>query len=134
MHEALAIRTRVFVEEQGVPPDEEIDEHDRSDTAAIHALARTAGRAVGAGRAFTASPDTARIGRMAVLPEARGCGAGRAILDALLEEIRKRGFRYAELHAQSHACGFYEKAGFREHGALLLDAGILHRPMRRNVG
>ena len=78
MAEALAIRLRVFVEEQGVPLDLEIDEHDRSDAAARHALVRTGGVAVGTGRYYAADERTAQIGRMAVLAPSRGSGAGAA--------------------------------------------------------
>ncbi|MGH7728377.1 MAG: GNAT family N-acetyltransferase, partial [Vulcanimicrobiaceae bacterium] len=52
MREALAIRVRVFVEEQGVPAEEEVDAHDRDDPRARHALARLRGRALGAGRFY----------------------------------------------------------------------------------
>jgi predicted GNAT family N-acyltransferase len=127
--EALAIRTRVFVDEQGVPPDLELDEHDRDDRVAVHALATVAGRPVGAGRYYVSEGSTVQIGRMAVLPEARGTGVGRALLDALVAEARRRGFSRAHLHAQTHARAFYAKAGFYDDGEPLWDAGILHQPM-----
>ncbi len=132
---AFAIRLRVFVVEQGVPPEEEIDEHDRTDRQAVHALAlrdpEDADSAVGSGRFYVAdvSSGTVQIGRMAVDAAARGTGVGAAILGALVAEARRRGFRKAHLHAQTHAAGFYYKAGFHDDGELMLDAGILHRPM-----
>jgi len=129
MRAALAIRTRVFVGEQGVPPEEEIDEHDRSDPRAVHALVRAGANVVGAGRFYVREPGTVQIGRMAVEPGARGTGAGRALLDALVDAARRAGFRRAHLHAQTHARGFYLKAGFRDDGEALWDAGILHQPM-----
>ena len=135
MTRAFAIRMRVFVVEQGVPPEEEIDEHDRTDLHAVHALAlRDASdplSAVGAGR-FYISPEnssTVQIGRMAVDATARGTGVGAAILNELLKEARRRGFTRAHLHAQDHATEFYRKAGFVEDGEALWDAGILHMPM-----
>jgi predicted GNAT family N-acyltransferase len=134
MRQALAIRTRVFVEEQGVPPDEEIDDHDRTDAAALHVLARDGGRFLGAGRFYVSEPGTVQIGRMAVLAEARGSGAGRALLTALVAEARRRGFRRAHLHAQTHARGFYLKCGFTDDGETLWDAGILHQPMSLELG
>jgi predicted GNAT family N-acyltransferase len=112
MREALAIRTRVFVGEQGVPPEEEVDAHDRSDPQAVHALVREHGR----------------------IRAARGAGAGRALLTALVAEARRRGFRRAHLHAQTHARGFYAKAGFHDDGEPLWDAGILHQPMSLELG
>ncbi len=129
MREALAIRTRVFVGEQGVPPDEEIDAHDLTDPQAVHALVRFDGRILGAGRFYVTGPRTVQIGRMAVEAQARGGGAGRALLEALVAEARRRGFRRAHLHAQTHARGFYAKAGFSDDGEPLWDAGILHQPM-----
>jgi len=101
MSRALAIRTRVFVLEQGVPLAEEVDEHDRDDRDAVHALVYDdAGRPAGAGRYYISEPGTAQIGRMAVSAEHRGRGAGRALLDALVAEARRRGLRRAHLHAQ----------------------------------
>ena len=133
MRRALEIRTRVFVDEQGVPPDEEIDEHDRTDPRAVHALALRSGDAVGAGRYYVLDDRTVQIGRMAVLPAARGTGAGAALLEALAEEARHRGFARAHLHAQMHASEFYRKNAFFDDGERLWDAGILHQPMSRNL-
>ena len=127
---ALDIRTRVFVDEQGVPLDEEIDGHDRTDPDAVHALAYDAGRAIGTGRFCIAEPGTAQIGRMAVLPEARGAGAGKALLDTLVTEARRRGYARAYLLAQIHARDFYRKAGFVDDGGRIWDAGIEHQPRR----
>jgi predicted GNAT family N-acyltransferase len=130
MSRALAIRLRVFVEEQSVPPDEEIDAHDRTDADAVHAIALDeTGRPTGTGRFYVTDPGTAQIGRMAVLAEARGRGVGEAVLKALVAEARRRGFARAHLHAQVHAHAFYAKNGFVDDGAQLWDAGILHQPM-----
>ena len=122
---ASAIRHAVFVEEQGVPREMELDEHD---AACVHALARDAsGRAVGTGRLL---PD-GHIGRMAVMPAWRGKGVGGAILEELVEEARRRGHRAAVLSAQVHAIPFYESHGFAAEGETYLDADIPHRSMRR---
>ncbi len=135
MRIACDIRTRVFVDEQGVPPDEEIDEHDRTDRDAVHALARAVdGAAIGAGRFYVLEPAIVQIGRMAVLPQARGTGAGAALLRELLAVARRRGFARAHLHAQMHARGFYLKAGFVDDGERLWDAGIEHVPMSLALG
>jgi predicted GNAT family N-acyltransferase len=71
----------------------------------------------------------ARIGRMAVLRELRGSGAGRAVLDALLAAARARGDREAVLSAQVSAIGFYRRAGFVESGPAFVEAGIGHQEM-----
>jgi len=122
--EASRIRTTVFVEEQGVPANIEMDE---MDAACTHAIAYVEGRAVGTGRLL---PD-GHIGRMAVLKESRASGVGGAILARLVEEARRRGMKEVVLSAQTHALGFYRKHGFREVGAIFEEAGIPHQEMRR---
>jgi predicted GNAT family N-acyltransferase len=134
LEEALAIRMRVFVEEQGVPPELEVDEHDHSDLASRHALVRADGVPVAAGRYYVLEPGGVQIGRMAVLPEWRGRGVGARLLAALAAEAEREGYGRAHLHAQTHAAEFYRKAGFFDDGATLWDAGILHQPMSRTLG
>jgi predicted GNAT family N-acyltransferase len=135
LDEAIRLRIAVFVDEQGVPLDEEIDVHDRSDPLALHALARDdAGQPLGTGRFYARDPGTAQIGRMAVAARARGTGVGMALLRALMQAARERGFTHAVLDAQVHAQPFYAKAGFEPFGATLMDAGIVHQPMRRILG
>lgn len=122
--EAARIRTTVFVEEQRVPPEIEMDE---KDAVCVHALAWVDGKAVGTGRLL---PD-GHIGRMAVLRECREHGVGSAILRRLVEEARRRGMREVVLAAQVHALGFYERHGFAAAGAVFHEAGIPHQEMRR---
>jgi len=136
MEEALAIRFAVFVAEQAVPEDEEIDDHDRSDPHARHALVRDAsgGRAgIAAGRYYRRDARTAQIGRMAVAAAQRGRGAGRALLDALLADARANGYVRASLNAQVHAAAFYEKAGFAPVGPTFHECEILHQAMERDL-
>lgn len=124
-HEAAPIRHAVFVHEQGVPVEIEIDEWD---ALSLHAIARDGdGRAIGTGRLL---PD-GHIGRMAVLKQARGGGAGTAILIALMDAARERGHREVVLNAQTHAAPFYRRLGFVEEGDVFDDAGIAHIAMRR---
>ena len=70
-----------------------------------------------------------RLPASAVLPEARGTGAGVALMHAALDELRARGVRVAKLGAQTHAIGFYERLGFTVYGPEYDDAGIPHRDM-----
>jgi predicted GNAT family N-acyltransferase len=128
--EAIAVRVAVFVHEQAVPLELELDEHDRADADAVHALARDDDGVLGTGRLYARDAQTAQIGRMAVLRTVRGCGVGAALLRALMEEAQRRGYRAAVLDAQQHAVGFYEKSGFIAEGPTHLDAGIVHQPMR----
>ena len=119
-----AIRFEVFVEEQNVPADEEVDAYD---PLSIHAIAWANGTAAACGRLL---PD-GHIGRMAVLKPFRGFGVGGLVLQHLIERARQRGDREVVLSAQTHAIGFYEKFGFAVEGGEYLDCNIPHRDMRK---
>lgn len=122
---ASRIRRAVFVVEQRVPLEMELDE---LDPRCVHALAYTPdGEPVATGRLL---PD-AHIGRMAVLKAWRGQGIGGAILEQLVAAARARGEREVALSAQTHALAFYRRHQFRAEGETYLDAGIPHRMMRR---
>jgi predicted GNAT family N-acyltransferase len=134
MAEALTVRRAVFIAEQGVPEQEEIDEHDGDPacvTSAVHVLARLGGRPVATGRLLLDYPqgEHAHIGRVAVLAEFRRGGVGRAVMQALQDEARRRGFAGITLAAQLQALPFYERLGYAARGDVFLDAGIDHRWM-----
>jgi predicted GNAT family N-acyltransferase len=122
--QCLRLRWTVFVEEQGVPPSLELDQHDAR--GALHALAFLDGVPCGAGRLVLLENGLAKIGRMAVVDDARGQGAGRAILGFLEQEARRRGAKLLTLGAQTRAQRFYEKLGYRAEGPVFDDAGIPH--------
>lgn len=123
-----ALRRIVFIEEQGVSEADEIDDRDGD---AIHLLARIGGRPVGSARPLIEG-GTGKIGRVCVLPEARGTGLGAALIRRAVAELgRVPGVRRAKLGAQTHALGFYEKLGFTAEGPEYDDAGIPHRDMIR---
>ena len=100
----------------------------------VHALVRDSGAGGGAGRYYAADAATAQIGRMAVDASWRGRGAGALLLDTLVERAARAGFSRARLLAQTQATGFYRRAGFREYGEPVMDAGIPHQPMERTFG
>lgn len=133
MAEALAIRRRVFIEEQGVSEAEEIDDHDADPatvTSAVHVLVYRDGVPVATGRLLLPHGDeNTHIGRVAVLAEHRQTGAGRAVMNALHEIALERGLYDITLAAQLHAIGFYERLGYLSRGDVFLDAGIEHRWM-----
>ncbi|TDJ46728.1 MAG: GNAT family N-acetyltransferase [Gammaproteobacteria bacterium] len=116
------IRKLVFIDEQAVPEDIEMDEHDAT---ARHVLAYVGGELAGTGR-ITAD---GRIGRMAVLAAYRGQGVGREILLSLMESDKRSGASRLCLSAQCHAIAFYEKFGFVAEGPVYQEAGIDHRWM-----
>ena len=124
---AMSVREAVFVVEQGVPPEIEIDEWDPR---CEHALALAPdGRVVGTGRLL---PD-GHIGRMAVLRDWRGRGVGGAILVALVERAAARGMRRLVLNAQTHAVSFYARHGFTAFGDEFMEADIPHVAMARDL-
>ena len=123
--DAKAIRTEVFVEEQGVPAALEMD---NMDVVCLHAVAYDAdGTPVGTGRLL---PD-GHIGRMAVRKIARGSGVGGALLQALMTQAKARGDHHVALSAQTHAAPFYQRHGFAIEGEEFLEAGIAHINMQR---
>jgi predicted GNAT family N-acyltransferase len=123
-----ALRRVVFIEEQGVPEDLEVDGRDGE---ALHLLARRDGRAVGAARMLVLG-EMVKIGRVCVLADQRGLGVGVALIEAALDVGRGLpGVTRAKLGSQTHAIGFYEKLGFVALGEEYLDAGIPHRDMVR---
>ncbi|MFE3838935.1 GNAT family N-acetyltransferase [Pseudogemmobacter sonorensis] len=125
----LALRRRVFIEEQGVSEAEEIDGRDAD---AIHLLAEEGGRVLGTARLLLPPGGRiGKIGRVCVLPEARGTGLGAALIRAALDECRRHPtVQEARLGAQTHALGFYQRLGFQPFGPEYLDAGITHRDMK----
>ncbi len=118
-----SVRFDVFVQEQKVP---ESLEWTGDDGDCVHALAFDGeGQIIGTGRL---DPDS-HIGRMAVRQSNRGLGAGRALLQFLVEEAKKRGDKEVLLSAQTHALVFYQREGFEAYGPEFMDAGIAHRAM-----
>jgi predicted GNAT family N-acyltransferase len=124
---AAPIRFTVFVEEQRVPAEIELDEHD---AACVHAVAFDGDKPVGTGRLL---PD-GHIGRMAVLKEARNRGVGALMLAMLMDKAKELGFAEVALSAQIHASRFYRRHGFVEEGPEYMEAGIRHQAMRKPLG
>ncbi|MFD7323417.1 GNAT family N-acetyltransferase [Streptomyces sp. NPDC059875] len=134
----FAVRRDVFVVEQRVP--QEI-EYDRYDETAVHVLAvREDGLPLGTGRLLHgedavgktgADTSVGSLGRLAVTKAARGLGVGVALVRAIEDAARERGLKAVDLHAQTHALGFYERLGYEVYGPEFQDAGIPHRAMRR---
>ena len=124
---AFAVRDAVFVQEQGVPLEMEVDEFD---PLSRHLLVRaTDGTAIGTARLL---PD-GHLGRIAVLASWRGKGVGRALMDGLLDMAQQAGLAHLALHAQTQAAGFYRAFGFVATGDAFMEAGIPHILMTRSV-
>jgi len=132
--QAMDVRVTVFVLEQLVPEDEELDAWDAS---AHHFLALyhtpLMQSAVGAARLVVLEDGTGKIGRVAVLPAHRRRGVGRLLMIAVEAHARRLGLERAKLDAQLHAIPFYEELGYAAEGPVFLDANIEHRLMRKNL-
>ena len=129
----LAIRQEVFVGEQGVSVDEELDEYDRSPESCLHILLSENGVPIGTGRIKTFEGTTAKLQRIAVLASMRGKGAGSAVVRAMEEAAIEAGYTGAVLDAQCQAEPFYAKLGYEPVSRdIFLDAGIPHIRMSRS--
>jgi len=131
---SLEIRREVFIEEQGVDPEEEIDDFDNLETindTAIHVLVFENNQPIATGRLLLDSSDNeyAHITRVAVLLGYRGKGAGLVVMHWLQDMAKQIGRDGITLAAQTHAIGFYEKLGYVARGEIFLDAKIEHRWM-----
>ena len=125
MAQAYDIRMRVFVQEQGVPAEIELD---RDDNRAIHFLALVSGKPAGTARLVKHRGDV-KIGRMAVLKPFRRKGVGKTLLRQAIATAKKLHANKIYLHAQVAVTGFYEKQNFRCAGPIFDEAGIPHRKM-----
>jgi len=125
----FAVRHQVFVVEQKVPAELEYDEHDEPDAKAVHVLAVGPDGPLGAGRLIPGDAGAGILGRLAVARAARGLGIGVALVRAIEDEARRLGLSVVELHAQTHALGFYERLGYVAYGPEYEEAGIAHRSM-----
>ena len=123
---AAPIRFEVFVREQRMPEEIELD---AMDAHCLHVVAFHDQTPIGTGRLL---PD-GHIGRMAVLKHHRNKGVGAAMLERLIEAAQERGDREVALSAQVHAVPFYRAHGFVEEGAAYEEAGIQHQAMRRSL-
>ena len=127
IEDAFAVRVAVFVDEQGIPRSEELDDLDAT---AVHCVAYADGVPVGAGRLLPGD-GFAKIGRMAVLAPRRGVGIGGMVLEALEREGAARGLRHFKLSAQLHARRFYERHGYTVVGDVYDEVGIPHIAMEK---
>jgi predicted GNAT family N-acyltransferase len=128
---AIAVRERVFVGEQGVPPEEELDGRD-DDALHLVALDPRGGRVVGTLRLLF-DGETVKVGRVAVDREWRRQGIAARMLDAALQEAGRRGARRARLASQLEVVALYEQAGFAVESGVFEEAGIPHVWMGRRL-
>jgi predicted GNAT family N-acyltransferase len=132
----FAVRMIVFVEEQAVPAEEELDAYDLTST---HFCVRKTpgiseeGEIVATARLIDKGEGTGKVGRVAVLKEYRGQGVGALLMRYVEEYARTQGFRKLALDAQMTALPFYERLGYTAEGDIFLDCDIEHRFMWKRL-
>ncbi|WP_018664532.1 GNAT family N-acetyltransferase [Heyndrickxia acidiproducens] len=129
MEDAYNIRKTVFVKEQRVPLEEEIDEFENDCT---HFVLYDGEDPAGAGR-FRIAGGAGKVERICILSRYRGKGAGRILMLAIEDFAQKQGVSHLKLNAQVHAIPFYEKLGYTITSGEFLDAGIPHKAMEKSI-
>ena len=127
--DVLALRCEVFVAEQGVPRELELDEHDGE---AMHLAALRDGEVVGTLRLLRHA-QTAKIGRVAVRAALRRAGIGRRLMERAAAIAAEQGFTEILLHAQVSVADFYRRLGYVPEGDVFDEAGIPHIAMRKQI-
>jgi predicted GNAT family N-acyltransferase len=124
----MVIRGIVFIEEQQVDWEGEIDEFE---DASIHVLGEVEGQPVASGRLRLFPEGWAKLERIAVRPRWRGQGHARGMVKFLMEEASRRGATRQKMHAQVYLEKFYEEFGFLREGPVFDECGIDHILMIR---
>ncbi|AXN40230.1 GNAT family N-acetyltransferase [Peribacillus butanolivorans] len=127
---AYMIRKKVFVDEQNVPIEEEIDHYEEDSTHFV--LYNEQEQPVGAGR-FRVIDGVGKVQRICVLSTTRKNGAGAMIMSAIEEFAEQNKIPQLKLDAQLHAIPFYSKLGYQIVSDEFMDAGIPHKTMKKNI-
>ncbi|WP_042338147.1 GNAT family N-acetyltransferase [Bacillus andreraoultii] len=128
LQDALFVRKIVFINEQQVPVEEEIDQYDEVERATHFVMYNDDDKPVGAGR-FRKVDNSGKIERICILPEYRKMGAGKELMETIIQFGKSRDVSKLVLGAQTHALTFYEKLGFVITSDIFMDAGIPHKTM-----
>jgi predicted GNAT family N-acyltransferase len=128
--DAFEVRKSVFIHEQNVPEEEEIDQFESE---SVHFVLYDDNRkAAGAGR-FRVLDGIGKVERICVLKENRKTGAGVAIMNEIEDYAKSQGISTLKLNAQTHAIPFYSKLGYETVSEEFLDAGIPHKTMKKSI-
>ncbi|MEH7014525.1 GNAT family N-acetyltransferase [Neobacillus niacini] len=129
IQDAFSVRRTVFIDEQNVPEEEEIDQFEDD---ATHFVSYHEGVPVAAGR-FRVVDGYGKVERICVLKEARKTGSGKAIMSEIESYAFKNGLHKLKLNAQTHAIPFYASLGYEVVSEEFLDAGIPHKTMIKKI-
>ncbi|WP_419890448.1 GNAT family N-acetyltransferase [Paenibacillus xylanexedens] len=128
----FAIRTAIFVEEQGVPAADEFDAYDALDADARHILLYVDGVPAASSR-LRIVEQVAKLERICVMLDYRKHGLGRVLIDKLEQMAVADGLEKAKLHAQVQASGFYERLGYEPASEVFMEDGIPHLLMTKKL-
>jgi len=128
--DAQEVRRIVFIEEQGISADLDIDGQDKLSD---HFVAYSENKPIATTRIRYINKDLAKIERTAVITEFRGKGVGKQLIEKSINYLEKKGVKEIVLHAQEHAKGFYKKLGFEQRGEEFEEAGIRHVKMFKYI-
>jgi predicted GNAT family N-acyltransferase len=129
LDDAFTVRKVVFVDEQHVPVEEEIDQFEEEST---HFVMYQVGSPVGAGR-FRLLDGIGKVERICVLKDTRKFGAGKQIMNEIETYAKENGIHKLKLNAQTHAIPFYSGLGYEVVSEEFLDAGIPHKTMTKII-
>ncbi|PLS02900.1 GNAT family N-acetyltransferase [Neobacillus cucumis] len=130
LEDAFSIRKIVFVKEQNVPIEEEIDQYE--DEAVHFVMYGETHNPIAAGR-FREVDGYGKVERICVAAEARKTGAGKKMMNAIENYAREKGLHKLKLNAQTHAIPFYARLGYEVVSEEFLDAGIPHKTMVKQI-
>jgi predicted GNAT family N-acyltransferase len=132
LSKAFQIRKAVFVEEQGVPLEDEFDEFDNLNGQCEHILVYYEEKPVGTGRVRWVD-EFGKLERICILDTYRKLGIGKVIITALEEIAQERGAKKVKLHGQTQAEGFYKKLGYQTSSSVFIEDGIPHYLMTKEL-
>ncbi|MCF6136908.1 GNAT family N-acetyltransferase [Pseudalkalibacillus berkeleyi] len=127
--DALKVRSKVFIDEQNVPEEEEIDQYENDCT---HFVVYDGEKTIGAGR-LRFVEDYAKVERVCILKEYRGSGVGKLLMQKMETVSSESSVNQLVLHAQTQAEQFYSKLGYETYSDVFMDAGIPHVAMKKSV-
>lgn len=132
LQQAFSLRQQVFVHEQGVPAEAEIDAFDTLHEGTTHVLVLDGDEAVGTGR-FRLKNGAGKVERVCVAKSARGRGVGNVIMEKIEQLAREKCYSTLKLHAQTHAKRFYEKLGYVATSEEFIEENIPHIEMTKEL-
>lgn len=127
---AFTLRKEVFVKEQGVPLNLELDEHDET---AIHFLVNDGNKTIATARLREIEPKVGKVERVCVLNSYRGKRLGVLIMETVERYASEINYQKLKLNAQAYAVPFYEKLEYVVTSPEFMDAGIPHRAMEKKI-